>query len=80
MLRQVQEWPPKSEGVALRDPWGKSPGAKTQKVEGTWLDCRCLEDHILQKVHTLPRAALALEILALWPQTFHFQSPQGGGT
>lgn len=36
------------------------------------MDCHCLKGHILQKVHILPRATLALEILALGPKTFPF--------
>ena len=50
-------------------------------------DCHCPKGHILQKVHTLPRATLALEILALGPKTFPFLismgrrdlSPSGSG-
>lgn len=61
--------------------------ASKQKAEGTWSVCRCLKGHILQKVHILPRATLALEILALRPKTFPFLismerrdlSPSGSG-
>lgn len=49
---------PQIRRTCIKRSLGKSPGANTQKVEGTWSDCRCLEGHILQKVHTLPRAAL----------------------
>lgn len=51
--------------------------ALKQKAEVTWSDCCCLEGHILQKVHILPRAALALEILALGTKTFPFLISMG---
>lgn len=61
--------------------WGKVPEmgcwALKQKAEVIWSDCRCLEGHILQKVHILPRAALALEILALRTKTFPFLISMG---
>lgn len=75
----------------IRSPLGKERSncvvGLQNKAEGTWSDCRCLKGHILQKVHILPRASLALEILALRPKTFPFLismerrdlSPSGSG-
>ena len=62
-------------------------GCVRSPLEKEHRDCRCPKGHILQKVHILPRATLALEILALGPKTFPFLismgrrdlSPRGSG-
>ena len=84
--------PPQIRKGCKRSPLGKraqglGSWALKPKTEGTWSDCHCLKGHILQKVHILPRATLALEILALGPKTFPFListgrrdlSPRGSG-